>query len=456
MGLSGPLDAETLLRHTRQGPRYTSYPTAPLWRTDFPEAGFHEGLARLSGPAAVYVHVPFCREQCSFCGCNMVVAGRREPGQRYLGALERQLRSLPLPADQIDVQRIHLGGGTPTWLSPDELRALFSMLDRRFRRSPGCEVSVEADPEVTSDAHLEALAALGVTRMSFGVQSFDDTVLRAVDRPQQRERVGELLQRARSLGMGSLNIDLMYGLPHQTAPRWRETLDETLRLRPDRLAIFGYAHLPWLKPHMKRIEAAALPGPLERAELFLAAHAALLDAGYQAVGMDHFALPDDDLAVAQRAGALHRYFMGYTTHRDQQLIGLGMSSISELGDRYVQQKSKLSHWWKAVEADGPVVEKGVMLTPDDLLHREVIYAVMCNFEISAAALAERHQVDLWSYFNDARPALEALAAEGLVELDAAGLRVPPRARLLVRNVAMCFDPSLRGAAPSGPRFSSTV
>ena len=450
------LDAATLLRHTRQGPRYTSYPTAPMWREDFPDAGFDEGLSRVAGPTAVYVHIPFCREQCSFCGCNMVVAGRREPGQRYLRALRQQLQGLPLAAPAIGVERIHLGGGTPTWLTPDEMAELFSILDTRFIRRSGCEVSVEADPEVTTPAHLDALAALGCTRLSFGVQSFDEKVLEAVQRPQQRERIGALMAQARQLGMGSLNLDLMYGLPHQTLDRWSETLAETVRIRPDRLAVFGYAHLPWLKPHMRRIEADALPGPLDRAELFLRAHAVLTDAGYQAVGMDHFALPDDALASAQRAGQLHRNFMGYTTHRDQQLIGLGMSAISELGDRYVQQKSKLSHWWTAVESGARVIEKGAMLTDEDKLRRDVIYAIMCNFEVRAADIEARHPVQFWAHFADDRPGLEALAGEGLVELDANGVFVPPHARLLVRNVAMCFDPSLRAPRSGGPRFSSTV
>jgi oxygen-independent coproporphyrinogen-3 oxidase len=454
MGLS--LDAATLLRHTRQGPRYTSYPTAPMWREDFPDAAFAEGLGRVRGPTAVYVHIPFCREQCSFCGCNMVVAGRREPGIRYLAALRRQVDELPLPAAQIGVDRIHLGGGTPTWLTPEEMAELFAILDTRFVRRPGCEVSVEADPEVTTEEHLRGLAALGCTRLSFGVQSFDEKVLEAVQRPQQRERIGALMALARSLGMGSLNLDLMYGLPHQSLERWSETLAETIRIRPDRLAVFGYAHLPWLKPHMRRIDAGALPGPLDRAELFLRAHAMLTEAGYQAVGMDHFALPDDALATAQRAGQLHRNFMGYTTHRDQQLIGLGMSAISELDDRYVQQKSKLSHWWTAVETGARVIEKGAVLTAEDKLRRDVIYAIMCNFELSAAEMSARHGVDFWAHFADDRAGLEGLAAEGLVELDAAGVKVPPHARLLVRNVAMCFDPSLRAPQAGGPRFSSTV
>ncbi len=447
--------AETLLAHRKAGPRYTSYPTAPRWREDFPEAAFHAGLSAVPTPASVYVHVPFCREQCSFCGCNMVVAGRREPGHRYLDALERQVRELPLPAARIDVVRVHLGGGTPTWFTADELARLYAILDTRFRPVPGAEISVEADPEVTTDAQVAALAGLGVNRLSMGVQSFDPTVLAAVNRPQQQHRVFEIAAQSRALGMHSMNLDLMYGLPHQTPDRFEATLRRTLEIRPDRLAIFGYAHLPWLKPHMRKIDGSALPDALGRVELFLLAHRLLTAEGYLPIGIDHFALPDDELSVAWDEHRLHRNFMGYTTLPDVPVIGLGMSGISELPDRYIQQKAKLAHWWRAVETGESVVEKGILLTAEDQLRRDVINRVMCQLEVRWDEVDAAFGIDSRAHFAGELAALADMEAEGLVTRARDALRVTPTGRLLTRNVAMAFDPSLRHEA-DGPRFSQTV
>lgn len=450
------LSPELLLKYNRPGPRYTSYPTAPIWREDFPEEDVRLALTEVRAPATVYVHIPFCREQCTFCGCNMVVAGRREPGTRYLDDLERQVEALALPGPTLEVARIHLGGGTPTWLSADELSRLYEILYRRFRPAPGAELSVEADPEVTSDEQVHRLRELGVNRLSMGVQSFDPKVLAAVNRPQRQSRVSDILTLARSLGMYSLNLDLIYGLPYQTADSFADTLDRTLEMRPDRLAIFGYAHVPWLKPHMKKMEAEALPGPVDRARLFLLAHERLTAAGYQAIGLDHFALPDDELAVAQRERRLHRNFMGYTTCPDHDLVGIGMSAISELGPTYVQQKVKLSDWWRAIESGSSTVEKGARLTAEDLLRREVINRIMCNFVVPYAVVEARHGIDFRAHFANELAALEPLEAEGLVARGADGLRVPDGARLLVRNVAMAFDAYLAPAAPGRPRYSQTV
>jgi len=449
------LSPETLLRYNRPGPRYTSYPTAPVWAEAHSDEALHSGLAGLRLPATLYVHIPFCAEQCTFCGCNMVVAGRREPGTRYLNALERQIEALPLPADRVAVQRIHLGGGTPTWLQPDELERLYAILFRRFVPVAGAELSVEADPEVTTDAQVDTLARLGVNRLSMGVQSFDPKVLAAVNRPQRQSRVAAILEQARGLGMYSLNLDLIYGLPHQHAESFAETLDLTLAMRPDRLAIFGYAHVPWLKPHMKQLDASALPGPVERARLFLLAHERLTAAGYQAIGLDHFALPEDELAVAQREERLHRNFMGYTTRPGLDLVGLGMSAISEFQASFVQQKVKLAPWWRAVEEGQPVTEKALVLSAEDQLRREVISRIMCNFVLPYAAIEAAHGVSFEAHFAEALADLAPLEADGLVERRADRLVVTEKGRLLVRNVAMCFDAYL--AAPStGPRFSQTV
>ena len=453
----GPLTPELLLRYSGHGPRYTSYPTAPQWQEDFAQETLDAALQKVAQPASVYVHIPFCREQCSFCGCNMVVAGRREPGDRYLDALQRQIETLPLPADQIAIQRIHLGGGTPTWLDVPQLERLYGMLYSRFQPIEGAEISVEADPEVTSAAQLEALAGLGVTRMSFGVQSFDPVVLAAVNRPQTRAGVDALVALSRTLGMGSLNIDLMYGLPHQTPERFAATLDAIVELRPDRLAVFGYAHLPWLKPHMKKIDGGALPGPLERAALYLQAQERLMAAGYVPIGLDHFALPDDALAVARRQEALHRNFMGYTTLPDVDLIGLGMSAISEIGPVYAQQRPKLAHWWRVAEGkEAGLLEKGCVLSAEDQLRRAVIYALMCNLVVDIPTIEARFGVDFAAHFAPALAALAPMADEGLVTIRPDAVRVTEPGRLLVRSVAMAFDAYLRAPSGGTPRYSQTV
>jgi oxygen-independent coproporphyrinogen-3 oxidase len=447
---------ELLLSHAKAGPRYTSYPTAPEWTAEFREEEFHAALGKVTGTASVYVHIPFCKQQCTFCGCNMVVAGRREPGDRYLDALERQVGALPLAHAKTPVSRIHLGGGTPTWLDCAQLERLYSILFSRFTPTAGAELSVEADPEVTTDAQVDTLARLGVNRFSMGVQSFDPTVLAAVNRPQEHTRVHAIMDQARGFGMSSHNLDLMYGLPLQTLASFRDTLEKTLLMRPDRLAIFGYAHVPWLKAHMKSIDGDALPGPVARMELFLLAHELLGEAGYQAIGMDHFALADDELVIAQGEGRLHRNFMGYTTEPDLELIGLGMSAISELSDCYVQQKSRLNQWWDAVEQQTAIVEKGCWLTAEDKLRREVINRLMCNLVLPYAEVEARHGIDFQAHFSDELAAMAAHEATGLVERHADKLVVTELGRLLMRNVCMDWDAHFANKKPGGPRFSQTV
>lgn len=448
-------DAALLMRHSGAGPRYTSYPTAPLWSSDLTESALHEALRGVRAPASVYVHVPFCVEQCSFCGCNMVVARRQDAGDRYLDDLARRLDRLPLPASRLPVARIHLGGGTPTWLDERQLERLYALLFSRFAPVDGAELSVEADPEVTRDSQVHALAALGVNRLSMGVQSFDPVVLAAVNRPQQHTRVAALIELCRGLGMRSLNLDLMYGLPLQNLVSFEDTLRKTLEMRPDRLAVFGYAHVPWLKQHQNKINTAELPGPPARMELFLLAHRLLSEQGYQAIGMDHFALADDDLAVAQREERLHRNFMGYTTRPDLELIGLGLSAISELDGLYAQELTHLAGWRRALEQGGPLLEKGCRLSAEDRLRRDLIFGLMCNFVVSKAQISARHGVDFDDHFAAELSRLGPLQDEGLVTLSPDRVQVTPLGRLLVRNVAMVFDPSLQKPA-SGPRFSQTV
>ena len=449
------LSYDTLLRLSERIPRYTSYPTAPSWRVDLRPEDEAARQARLPAPASVYVHIPFCVEQCSFCACNQVVAGRRDAATRYLNALDVQLRGLPLPAETHPIVRMAWGGGTPTWLSPEELTRLHRLLTRRLVPIDGAELDVELDPEITSAEQLQVLAGLGATRVSMGVQSFDAGVLEAVGRPQRAERVAAVLSEARALGMRGLNIDLMYGLPRQGLAVFAQDLAETIRLNPDRIAVFGYAHVPWLKPHQRRLDAFPRPEGEERLQLFLLAHETLRAAGYEPIGFDHFARPDDALAEAARERRLHRNFMGYTTRPDLEQLGLGVSAISEHHDAWFQQTSKLSTWWRQAEAGLPTLERGALLTPEDQLRKHIINQIMCNLALDFEELAARFDLDAPIDLAPELASLAPLEALGLVQVTPWGLQVTEAGRLVVRNVAAAFDPGL--AAPQrAPRFSQAV
>jgi len=444
-----------LLRLDRPGPRYTSYPTVPVWTEDgVSDADLRAAVAGVQGDVSVYVHIPFCKEQCWFCGCNQVVSRRQSAGDRYLDALEAQLRSMPLPPG-VRAQRVHLGGGTPTWFDGPQIARLMDLLDRYTPRTEGAEFSVEIDPDVTSDAQLDLLAQRGCTRVSLGVQSTDDAVLEAIHRPQDTQRVVDLMARARAHGMTGLNIDLVYGLPYQTEATFARTLEVVAELAPDRLAAYSYAHVPWLKKHQRRIEEAALPEPADKLGLFLQARRFLAQHGYEPIGMDHFARPDDELAVAARAGHLHRNFMGYTTLRGVPLIGYGVSAISEVGGLFAQQQPHLGAWYRATaEVEGPpVVHRGYRMTRDDEVRGELIAELMCNFGVDVEAFEQRHDLVFAEAFADELAALAPLVDDGLVSWTPQRVQVSELGRLLVRNVAMPFDAHL---PTTKARFSRTV
>ena len=445
---------EELKAWDRSGPRYTSFPTVPMWGA-LEVAVVEEALGRLRQPAQLYVHVPFCAEQCSFCGCNMVVAGRREIGRKYLDDLRLQVEGLPLPAEKVTVARIHLGGGTPTWLSPDEMQELHGILLTRFVPVEGAELSVEADPQITTEAHLEALGELGFNRLSLGVQSFDPVVLEAVNRPQWKTRIGELLDKARSLGWWGLNLDLIYGLPYQTPERFSRTLEAAVALKPDRFAIFGYAHVPWLKTHQSKIPTEALPQATDRARLYLMTQQVLTASGYTPLGLDHFALHEDQLAVAARERRLHRNFMGYTTMADVDMVGLGMSSISEVGGVYWQDEPKLARWRKKVKSGSPLVERGWVLSERDRLCRRVINDLMCNLQVLPESVERDFGVSFWEEFPGAQSELQPLVDAGFATVEPGKISMSERGRVLVRNAAMAFDPYLKQGG-EGQRFSRTV
>ncbi len=461
-----PFDAELLRRYDRPGPRYTSYPTAPQFDESFGEEQFREYARRSNAepiprPLSLYLHIPFCFSPCFYCGCNRVITRDPVRGERYLERLLREIELVaPLFDRDRDVLQLHLGGGTPNFLRPAQLGQLLDSLGRHFHfsRSPERDFSIELDPRYIEEGDIEALAQLGFNRASLGVQDFDPQVQQAVNRIQSVEQTLAVIEACRASGMRSVNVDLIYGLPKQTPEGFSRTLSTVIAARPDRLAIYGYAHLPELFKAQRQIDAADLPDAEARLRLLALAIEQLSAAGYRYIGMDHFALPTDDLARAQEAGGLHRNFMGYTTHADCDLVGLGVSAISHVGDSFSQNYRDLPAWEAAVDAGRLPVWRGMELTADDVLRADVIQRLMCQGEIDIAAIEHRHGIDFREYFASSLQQLQALAADGLVSLEESRIVATSRGRLLLRIIAMCFDRYLQQprSATRPARYSKAI
>jgi oxygen-independent coproporphyrinogen III oxidase len=459
-------DAELLRRHDRPGPRYTSYPTAPQFHSGFGATAFEDQIRRSNDDPiphrlSLYVHVPYCFSPCFYCGCNRVITRDLTRGARYLERLQVEIgRVAPLFDRDRDVVQLHLGGGTPNFLRPAQLGQLVDTLDRQFHfsRDPGRDFSIELDPRFIEPGDIAELARIGFNRASLGVQDFDPEVQRAVNRVQSVEQTLKVISDCREAGMRSVNVDLIYGLPKQTLAGFGRTLDTVMAARPDRLAVYGYAHLPQMFKAQRQIEDAALPAPEHKLALLQLAIEKLGAAGYVYIGMDHFALPVDDLARAQARGDLHRNFMGYTTHSDADLVGFGVSAISRIGDSFSQNPRELPAWEAALDEGRLPVWRGLELSPDDVLREDVIQALMCQGEIDMAAIETRHDIDFRVYFADALAQLCAHQADGLVELGPRFIRATARGRLLLRIIAMCFDHYLQSGATAAaqPRFSRVI
>jgi oxygen-independent coproporphyrinogen-3 oxidase len=417
-------------------PRYTSYPSANHW-VPKDETFAREALARASGrPLSLYVHVPFCHRLCFYCGCNMQVTRRRELVERYLDALAREIELVAAAAGETgEVVQLHLGGGTPTFLDENQLTRLVQAVRGSFRFSSSAELSIEVHPPVTSFSQLSVLRALGFDRVSMGVQDFDPVVQRRINRAQPFEQTRALIDESRRLGFRSVNVDLMYGLPSQTLERYAATLDQVLTLKPDRLAVFGYAHLPAVKPHQRLLEGPDLPDARLRLSLLELALARLLDAGYESIGLDHFALSTDDLFRARADGTLRRNFMGYTTCADSEVLAFGPSSISEVRGAFLQNARDTRAWASCIERGVLPVERGWLCSSDDLERAKLLQALFCSLELDADAVSRCSAIEL--------EALQPLIADGLVERAGSTMRVTPNGRLLLRNIAAAFDPYLR-------------
>ena len=394
---------ELLARHDRPGPRYTSYPTAVEFDERFDAARYEERLAAANKkggePLSLYVHIPFCERRCSFCGCNVIISRNRKRAEEYLEYLfaEIDLLASRLP-DRRRLVQYHWGGGTSTYLSTTQMEALAGRVSRHFDIDPGAEVALEIDPEVTSVEQLEVARASGFNRLSIGVQDFDPRVLEAVARAQSYERTALLLGEARRLGFESVNIDLIYGLPHQEPVQFTKTLEKVIELRPDRVAVYSFAYVPWIKGNQKRLQADYLPDRDTKFALFAAAITSFVRAGYLQIGMDHFALPDDEMGRAATGGYLYRNFMGYTVHRATDMLGVGVSSIGHLEGAFVQNVKKSKPYYAALREGRFPVERGYVLDRDDRIRQRIITELMCNFRVDFAKMEEELEIDFREYF----------------------------------------------------------
>lgn len=439
----GRREMEILRRHAGRGPRYTSYPPANVWQEQGSDQLLVDGLATLraqgDGDLSVYVHLPFCPSQCWFCACNVLITPRTDLQDPYLDGVEKELALLKPHLPDAKTVQLHWGGGSPSYLTPVQMRRLMAMLRQTFRIDAAAEIALEVDPRITTEAHLKTLRELGFNRLSMGVQDFDKGVQTAIHRRQSLELTADFVALARSYGFDSLNMDLIYGLPAQSERSFAETLDAVVQLGPDRLALYGYAHVPWLKPSQKRIDETVIPDKELRFGLFKQALDRFGQAGYVDIGLDHFAKPTDALAVARQNGTLQRNFMGYTTQAGTQLLGVGLSSIGLVGGRFVQNEKKLKTWRALIDAGRLPISHGHALTADDQLRGEVIQQLMCQGRADLAALGERFGVDGRVQLADSLDKLKPALQDGLAFWQADTLVLTDLGKLLVRAVAMTFD-----------------
>lgn len=455
------IDLELIRRMDRNGPRYTSYPTADRFIDAFGTETYRSWVERrniggIRRALSIYVHLPFCSTICFYCACNKVVTRDRNKGRKYLDSLFREIElQARLFGDDRQVDQMHWGGGTPTFYSMDQLASLHKKLSQHFTLAPDGEYSIEIDPRSVDAAGMFALREMGFNRVSLGVQDFDADVQRAVNRIQSEAQTLAVMDAAREAGFLSINVDLIYGLPKQNILGFNRTLGRVIAAAPDRIAIYNYAHLPARFKPQRRIVEADLPAPETKLKLLGLAAQRLVEAGYVYIGMDHFAKPGDALALAQRNGHLHRNFQGYSTHADCDLLGLGVSAIGAIGPTYSQNHRELENYYDAIERDQLPVARGIELSADDLLRRAVIQALACQFRLSKTSVEIAYLIDFDRYFSAELADLRGMANDGLVQLDDEWITVTARGRMLVRNICMVFDKFLRRESES-TRYSRVI
>ncbi len=436
-------DEQLINRYNVSGPRYTSYPTALEFDHSMDEQSYIRTLKNLdqSVPLSLYIHIPFCWHVCYYCACNKVITrdyGRVEP---YLLALEKEMSLISQQLSDQRVTQVHWGGGTPTFLRREDRQRLIDLLRHYFHFDDDGEIelSIEVDPRTVTPDDLVALSQLGFNRLSLGIQDFDPKVQKAVHRAQSFTEVQQLVETARQQEFESISFDLIYGLPHQSVESFKRTLDKVIKLKPDRLSVFNYAHLPHRFKPQRRINESDLPTSKEKLSIFQLTVEMMQQGGYVYIGMDHFALPDDELAIAQKKGELHRNFQGYTTRKECDLIGLGVSAISSVNNCYVQSHRTLKEYQDCLSENRLAAWRGMKLDQDDVIRKAVIFELICNFELDIVRFSKHFNIEFWHYFKSTMSQLESLADDELIQLSDDWLRVTSKGRLLVRNVCMAFD-----------------
>mgnify|MGYP003599870428 FL=1 len=453
-------DPALIRKYDQAGPRYTSYPTAVQFHEGFGDAEYQQQAlaSNASGrPLSLYFHIPFCDTVCFYCACNKIVTKNRRHTAPYLDHLYRELELQGALFDQSrPVTQLHWGGGTPTFISADEMRELMQATGHHLHLldNDSGEYSIEVDPRETNDRTVALLRELGFNRLSLGIQDFDPQVQKAVNRIQSREITLSVMDAARSEGFKSISVDLIYGLPFQTVAGFSRTVDEIIDQNPDRISVFNYAHLPDLFKTQRQIDASALPPPAVKLDILKTVIEQLTTAGYVYIGMDHFAKPDDELALAQQAGTLYRNFQGYSTHADCDLIGFGATSIGMVGDSYSQNLKGLEEYYARIDGNRLAVFRGVQLNADDRLRRAIITALICNFSLKFADIEREYGIAFHDTFIPELAELADMQADGLLTLDASGIQVLPPGRLLIRNICMAFDRYLREQKQQ--RFSRVI
>ncbi|MEW9796601.1 oxygen-independent coproporphyrinogen III oxidase [Alteromonas sp. CYL-A6] len=432
-------DPLLLNKYNISGPRYTSYPTAPAFSDNIPATLLADAAATSARDLSLYIHIPFCHSLCYYCGCSKIITRHQDKADRYLDYLEIEIQRRAPAFKNKTVREIHLGGGSPSFLTQAQHTRLRDMLFSHFSVARKPQMSVEIDPRRFEKADLSHLFALGYNRLSIGVQDVDYQVQQAINRVQSTAHIAALIDHARLLGFSSINIDLIYGLPHQTPETFRQTLSATKAMTPDRVSLFSYAHLPSRFAAQRKIRDEWLPGPADKLALMKQAIESLTDYGYIMVGMDHFALPDDDLAKARQAGQLHRNFQGYTTGAELDLLGLGVTAISAMGNTYGQNPKDLNTYYRILDEQGQLTEKGICLSQDDLIRRDVIMALMCNLTVDFSDIEGRYGIDFSAYFRDELEQLAPFVKDEVLHFDEQRIVVEEKARLFIRIIAMTFD-----------------
>jgi oxygen-independent coproporphyrinogen III oxidase len=461
-GVRVPVSEAVLDKYNQPGPRYTSYPTAPEWDDSFGEAELREAFREANAkpnpaPLSLYFHIPFCESLCLYCGCNVVINKRHEVALPYLEHLKREIDWVSGDVDRTrTVEQLHWGGGTPTYLSPEQIEDLYSHIAARFSFSPSAEVSIEIDPRVTTDEHCRSLRRVGFNRLSIGIQDFDPLVQKTIHRVQPYDATRRLFDYSRELGFESINIDLIYGLPHQTAESFSDTVDKIIAMNPDRIAVFSYAHVPWMKKQQGSF-AKHLPEGFEKFRIFTTAIRRLTDAGYRYIGLDHFARPEDEICRAQDERTLHRNFQGYTTKAGCDLYAMGVSSISGLEDVYAQNWRDVPRYYEAVDSGKWPVMRGMRVSDEDKLRRSIINRILCHTVVVKSEVERDFEIDFDEHFAPELERLRELERDGLARLGVERIEVAPLGRVFIRNVAMVFDEYMNRTEPALRRaFSKTL